>query len=399
MHVPASGLGRTQHAARHMLRDFAAAGVDEDLEELRSVWKKPPTPPSSDSDAEELAQGRLPWRGALERSRGGTFGDTNPQRRWQQRVRSGSLDYKSGERLGTLHMLRQVASTPQHELLPPWPAGDGVSMSTALVVSAGGVGVGAGRGWHARASTRGHGPTEIERAARRSSGATMDWAEWESRWAEELRNLAAAAEHARRMREPPSQREPSSCDGFGRRRTQRSSPPGSRQQQHGRRPPSPGARWRQRDDAPPPHARPARPEPPPPPRQQTPPPPPPPPPRAAPAPHAAPAPIGRSFASWAAFDAAFVAFEASLLSLSSVDLRDVPFPPPDDPAGLVEAGLLRGGGDASRRKKLLHKALRACGRGRTPRAMRRGARSLTSCAHACARVSSRAPHPGSALAP
>ena len=37
-------------------------------------------------------------------------------------------------------------------------------------------------------------------------------------------------------------------------------------------------------------------------------------------------------------------------------LEDVPFPPPGDPAGLVQAGLLRGG-DPAQRKKKLHKAL------------------------------------------
>ena len=39
-----------------------------------------------------------------------------------------------------------------------------------------------------------------------------------------------------------------------------------------------------------------------------------------------------------------------------VRLSDVPFPPSKDPAGLAEAGLVRGG-DASQRKKLLRKAL------------------------------------------
>ena len=37
--------------------------------------------------------------------------------------------------------------------------------------------------------------------------------------------------------------------------------------------------------------------------------------------------------------------------------RPSPFPPPRDPAGLVEKGLLLGGGDGAERKKMLRKAL------------------------------------------
>ena len=100
---------------------------------------------------------------------------------------------------------------------------------------------------------------------------------------------------------------------------------------------------------------------PPPPR---PPPPPPPPPGATPSgaaavpskPKAPPA-LGRFFDTFAAFDAAYTEWEATAASAELIRLADVPFPPKRDPAGLLEAGLLHGGADASQRKKRLRTAL------------------------------------------
>jgi flagellar biosynthesis GTPase FlhF len=65
---------------------------------------------------------------------------------------------------------------------------------------------------------------------------------------------------------------------------------------------------------------------------------------------------GRFFDSFVAFDTAFSAWEEQFAQAEVLRLSDVPFPPLKDPAGLVEAGLLRGG-DAARRKALLRTAL------------------------------------------
>ena len=108
----ASVLGREQAAARTLLRDFKKSGVDEDLEILRSMWNKPPTPPGSDDEemaAYRRGSGRPPWRGPLERPR---VVKTNTA----DRVRGGALDYHSSERLGTLNMLRNIAEAPCDEM-------------------------------------------------------------------------------------------------------------------------------------------------------------------------------------------------------------------------------------------------------------------------------------------
>ena len=72
------GIRGASHAhglATAMLRDFAAAGVDEDLEILRSQWSRPRHSSYDDDDEGAMDSGR---------------------------VRSGALDYRSGSRLGTL---------------------------------------------------------------------------------------------------------------------------------------------------------------------------------------------------------------------------------------------------------------------------------------------------------
>ena len=67
--------------------------------------------------------------------------------------------------------------------------------------------------------------------------------------------------------------------------------------------------------------------------------------------------LGRFFDSFAAFDQAFTEWEALAARAEVLHLAEVPFPPKKDPAGLVEAGLLRGASDESRRKKMVRSAL------------------------------------------
>ena len=131
------GLGRTQQAAQHMLRDFAASGVDEDLEELRSMWKKPPSPPESDED-DDGAFGfgytrhkvgfqpkKVPWQGALDGPRR-LPAQRKPPR--EKRVHSGALDYRSAERLSTLSLLRQVSEADDLLLGSSGTASDSMAM-------------------------------------------------------------------------------------------------------------------------------------------------------------------------------------------------------------------------------------------------------------------------------
>ena len=366
----ASSVGRTQAAAQHMLRDFATNRVDEDLEMLRSMWKKPPTPPESDEDDEEAngfgrararsgLDGRVPWRGVIDDRRNGAP-TAFPRRQKpppELRVKGGALDYRSSERLGTLSMLRHVAAATPEELSAQW--GDGGGAYMALTMGSGSMG--ASRSSRASSQRRMGGETEIERAARHGAAEpSMDWAAWESKWAEQLKELAAAAERARRMPRQPhpvfdhvtdsDDDDAKSSGGTGepsrwqhRRSSQNRAGPCKPPQQP-RRPSSPGA---QRRESTPPNQ-------PPPQQQQQ--PPPRPPPQRRPPPPAQQAAAGRQFSSWSAFDAAFTLFEAALPSMEVVRLSDVPFPPSSDPAGLAEAGLASGG-DASQRKKLLRKAL------------------------------------------
>ena len=68
--------------------------------------------------------------------------------------------------------------------------------------------------------------------------------------------------------------------------------------------------------------------------------------------------VGRSFETWGAFDAAFHEWEERASREEQIRLRDVPFPPARDPAGLGELRHAGGGAEAvAQRKKLLRKAL------------------------------------------
>ena len=347
----ATGIGRTRQQAQHMLRDFAQSGVDEELEQLKAMWKKPPTPESDEEDAEAMLRGldgRRPWRGVCDRPRPPpAFARIRPPR--EQRVRGGSLDYQSTERLGMLKVLRHAASNDSEVLLT------GIK-SMAIVQSSSASSRPRRPGTNRRPAD---GETDIEREARLGSGyhPHMDWADWERKWAAQLRDLAAAAERA--ARHDASFSETMGAGGLDDedvdshpRRSQRHSPHPSARQQYAR--PSPGGSRRPGSPPPPPQPRSSQQ-----PRQA---PPEPPPPREAPRrPQATqatpPPPVGRQFAAWGAFDSAFKSFEAGLATANVVRLAEVPFPPANDPAGLAEAGVDRGTGAAATRKKLLHKAL------------------------------------------
>ena len=393
-------------AAKHMLRDFAVSGVDEDLERLRGAWMKPPTPPSSDDDDfAMLAPARLrsssgsrrpayferqQWQGPLDPPQQPNL--LNVSRRLASgsgRVRSGALDYQSEHRLETLANLRRLASsgaaTPQ-------------SMPLAL---------------HdlprlcSRAARAGsmptQAPTAVEREARRNGvhasrqdgEASMNWDEWERRWAEELRAFASAAKEQKTLALAfAAERAPlrsSSMNWFEQGRREQGA--GSREQgEYASRVPP---RWQPgypqadttkatpRPDPDYPHAMPPRDpksssdsdgdsrQPPPPWQQQQqqqrqwqrwqqqqqrqqqqewqqqqqrrqqpcggraq----PPPPLKPSITPSATPS-LSR-FASWAEYNAAFEAFENRRLrqdSLEAISVADVPFPPTNDPAGALHA--------------------------------------------------------------
>jgi hypothetical protein len=397
----AFGIGRQRQAARAMLHDFAASGVDEDLELLKNAWQKPPTPPPEDE--EEIVQTgfiRLPNGRVVERPMWQDLASSASSRRRAdpiRRVRGGALDYRSGERLSQLSLLRQVA-TGCPLAIDAYPPS---CSSMALVAFGGGATCAAGAGMARRTTPR---MTEIEKAARRRSsggdGSGLDWDTWESRWAEQLRGLASFAEHARREAEAKragigrwSARNEAEYNDVHRQAQRQARPPGSRaggvspgryefearedeeadldmnrqwqqhqqkqkereaerqqQQQQKQQRPQQQQQQQQQKQHHQQHQRttpPRRPEPPP---QQG---PQPPPPMARPM---TPPPIGRTFDSWDAFDTAFAAWEARAANEAAVRLKDVPFPPSSDPAGLCEKGLLRGG-DAGERKKLLRKAL------------------------------------------
>ena len=316
------------------------------------MWGKPPTPPDSDEeDGNAVLRGldaRRPWQGVLDRPRQPP-GSFKPAR--EQRVRGGHLDYKSQERLGTLRMLRHISEAPEAELR---------GIESMALVALGGASHRAGRSASTRSLSGGE--TALEREARRGwAYAHTEWSEWEAKWADQLRGLAAAAERAKRASRVPAvddddvDDQPLPSHQPHRGGPGRHPPHPSARPPHARRSSSPGS---SRQGAP---AHASRRQPPPsPPPQQPPPPPPPPPPRRPQQQQPPPPPppkVGRQFATWSEFDVAFGAFEEALPAASVVQLADVPFPPASDPAGLVAAGVSRAGGDPAKRKKLLHKAL------------------------------------------
>ena len=277
-------------------------------------------------------------------------------------MKSGALDFKSKERLQTLDLLRKVASQNCGKDL------EDLSEPVALLT----FGRSGAAGASSSRSSQGSRMTDFERAARRSDGSPgLDWATWESRWAEQLKGLAEAASTAKRAAaahrmqaqfdanaeatQPrvrstrrggavPTRGMPSSASSSSSTsemdeeaeidRRWRSSQQYREQRQQQQRAKQDG---QQKQPVPP------QPPPPPPPR-----------PAARPSP---PVGAGRHFDSWSAFDSAFVEWEKRAASDAVIHLKDVPFPPPRDPAGLVEKGLLRGDGNDAERKKMLRKAL------------------------------------------
>ena len=295
------------------------------------------------------------------------------------RVRSGALDYRSHERLEMLEALRQVAAGGYDD---DTPTGSAVQPGTAdwLALHAeSAAGAHRATGWQ----RAGRSQVEVEASRARglvgassggatNGGAGLDWASWEDRWAEQLRGFASSASRPHQPRSPPPPPPPPRPRTAPRRH---SSPQSS---QHST--PRASHRGHAPHSAPP---RPAASRGGPSPRS----PPPPPPKRnkagsstsssSSPPPHGSQRPpqrasasaqrqggVGVPYSSWSAFDAAFEAFETNVANvpdnLPSVRLSDVPMPPADDPAGLREAGLLRGATSAdgaAKRKKLLRKGL------------------------------------------
>ena len=389
-------LGRSQHMARGLLHDFAASGVDEDLEMLKSQWKKPPPQPAGfsddDDDDEDDVQDdwpgrsnqRQPWRGGPPKSK---------KTDQLQRVRSGALDFRSEERLASLNLLRNMASTPADQL----DIGQYPTEPMALMML--NAGASASSNYRSGRNATDRSVSDIERAARsrRSSHEPgLDWSSWEDRWAEQLKGLAGAAARAKRDAEErrrhashtssssssssaaygdeyesyseetplPRTRSSSSQSSSYSQRTSYSQRAQQQQQQQQRKRREEQERqktndewqqqqqqqqWqRQQQQRPPP-------------RRSAPPPKAPPPPASSrPTASAAPKARGRFFDSWTAFDQAFTTWEAESAGHETLSLETIPFPPAHDPAGLSEAGLLRGvsgeGGEQNR-KKLLRKAL------------------------------------------
>ena len=320
------------------------------------------------------AQLKQPWRG----------GPPKPKADPTQRVRGGALDYKSGERLQTLGMLRTVASVSEAELAMATDISDSMQL-----VAIGGHMSGGGGGVSARGSRSSErGITEIEKLARSRRSHQdpgLDWASWEARWAEHLKSLAAAAGRAKREAEArereraeeaafgasSADRYEYECDDDQKREpppprwssSQRAAPPRTRQysqqqqqeQERAReREQQQQQRRRQQQQQQEQQQQERR-------RQEQ------PPPRRpssssssrAPLRSAPPVKMGRFFESWSKFDAAFVAWEAQASQADKIRLADIPFPPSRDPAGLAEAGLARASGSEAggQRKKLLRKAL------------------------------------------
>ena len=356
-------------AAKHILQDFVASGVDEDLERLRDAWRKPPTPPSSDDDeaavffaAPPRSRGGGPrverpqWQGPLD-SEMATQQASSGRKLAVDRVRGGALDFRAAQRLEMLSNLRRLANSgaaaPQSVPAMLMLRGPG-----SLTPSA-----------HAGGSNAR--PTAIERETRRAMPVAagsdpMSWDHWERRWAEELRAFASAAAEQEQlarlemavggdafdapMRHPlrprrhvqsqrvgtqrppswqgyPHETPPVDSDTDGDDEPTRTRPGAQRHHQHHHQQQHQQQQWWR------PHQPPA-PQPPPPSAPQR-------------------SLNVRTFANWAEYNSAFEAFEARLPTLEAVGLGDVPFPPSHDPAGFSTLGAHA----TSERKKLLRKAL------------------------------------------
>lgn len=418
MNGPASVAGRARSLASMALYDFASSGVDEDLEQLRAAWKKPDDellyrPASPDMPMPMAGHGKLrqprstsvvvrserpSWQGPLDgppmaQSRPGATGFTK-ERLPSTGVAGGpqaSLgDYRSGERLASLELLRKLSVEEE--------GGYGCT-SRSIIVPAGGAFAPpprrpAGRGTANRSAT------ELERVARASAasrGPADDWASWEARWAEQLRDFdvyqrhlqAQAQEHwldselgggadddlddlawwamgrsgagPRPHGAPPPPRFGSAAAREAEERAAWSAKVRSARAEYDSRRAASAAkrasvggaargaagsaeRWyEQAGERAPPHRQQTPPQPQqPPPRQQ--------PPRAATAASAATRlPTTRRFASWAEHDAAYQVFEKKLSTMASVSVADVPWPPTHDVLGAPPG--------SAGRKKALHKAL------------------------------------------
>eukprot|EP00908_Phaeocystis_cordata_P020461 Transcript_3212.p2 GENE.Transcript_3212~~Transcript_3212.p2 ORF type:complete len:421 (-),score=105.91 Transcript_3212:1524-2786(-) len=367
---------RAQAMAKMALHDFAASGVDEDLEQLRAAWKKPPDEllyeveddvwpaqrpankgPTNATRAIRAWRGPEPaaWQGPLDPpSR-----RQDPARKKLESTgvaggaRASLGDYRSGDRLDTLQRLRRLSTGD----MSPRALEGAASCALACVDSGG-----------SRSRPVPHaaaGPlkaTEVERAARVHAHAVgggggarsglEDWAAWEARWAEQLKDFqayenrtvavaeaAACARERERAWAGDAARDSAQRAAWGARvRAAKAEYADRREASEARRraapsPPPPstassaataGDGWRPRH-APPPSASPTA---------------------------AAAVPSTRRFASWAEHDRAYQEFERKLPQLQAVRVADVPWPPEHDPCGAPAPGA---GGGA--RKKALQRAL------------------------------------------
>jgi len=145
------GNGMTPAKARQMLVDFENVGVDEDLEMLRSSWRKP----DKESQSQRLGASALAWEPRPSRVAG-----------------SSALSYNSEQRLRTLAALRTVA-THSHDHNPLMLGDSAPPPSAASVCYS--VQLSGGFGRHSR--------RDCEWTAQEADA----WDVWARRWEEELR--------------------------------------------------------------------------------------------------------------------------------------------------------------------------------------------------------------------
>lgn len=234
MSGPASVAGRARTRLASMaLYDFASSGVDEDLEQMRSAWKKPEDellyrPASPEMSIPMPGHGKLRqlrksslverpgWQGPLD---GPPMSTSQPRRAVvgyaSERLPSTGVaggpqaslgDYRSNERLASLAMLRKLSEKE---------AG-GCGCASRSIVPAGGAfpppRTAAARGTASRSAT------ELERIARASvasRGPSDDWASWEARWAEQLRDFGAYQKQLRAQAQAALEEHWLGSDDFG----------------------------------------------------------------------------------------------------------------------------------------------------------------------------------------
>lgn len=289
-------MDRAALAAR-MLEDFEARGVSEDLEELRAAWAPPPVAGGAGRGAGARTRG-LRGQRPFEHHAAGRDGRMAAPALDRTRVRGGALDYRSGVRLEQLRALKEAArAAPARLGAPGWRAGS--NQVAAL-------------GWGRESGAR---------AGRDARPRPDAWEGWEAQWEEQLRHFgglrALIGGGAGEERARAGSRHRPQGDGVPRRPSQQSAE--SSREQSGSGPP------------------------PPPPRR----------PRPTVQPREEPV-VPERFATFAAFDEAYRAFEKKVIGDASgaqIGMDDIPWPPRADVCGA------RGEDSAGGRKKRVMRAL------------------------------------------